>query len=221
MEKRKDPKQLMEEGWKSRENLNFEQAEKKLTKAKKLFEEQEDFYNASECLNHLSILKKMRGMELLREAVRLGLESLKLNEEKGNKTILSKRAVASSLKTLGEFEKAEKYIKAVVENMKENSTARSEMRTDLAFNLMRRGKINEAKEQIELAQKELEEGWENERFPHKVIWKTKLLNYRSLIEYNLGNIDIAKELAEEMHKLAKENDLKTRLEEAKSLLELF
>ena len=101
MEKRKDPKQLMEEGWKAREDLHFEEAEKKLTQAKKLFEEQEDFYNASECLNHLSILKKMRGMELLREAVRLGLESLKLNEEKGNKTILSNRVVASSLKTLG------------------------------------------------------------------------------------------------------------------------
>ena len=108
-----------------------------------------------------------------------------------------------------------------MENIKENSAARSEMLADLAFNLMRRGKINEGKEQIELAQKELEEGWNQERMPHKMIWKTKLLNYQSLIEYNLGNTDRAKELAEEMLKLAKENDLKTRSEEAKSLLELF
>ncbi|PIR43318.1 hypothetical protein COV24_03270 [candidate division WWE3 bacterium CG10_big_fil_rev_8_21_14_0_10_32_10] len=221
MENISDPKQLMEQGWKARENLEFEKAEQLLNTAKKMFEEQKDFYNISECLNHLSILKKMQGGILIQKSVELAEESLKINEEHNTKAILSHRALASSLKTLGAFEQAEKHINTVVEDMKENSAARADMRADLALNFLRRGNIQNATEQIELAKKELEEGWEAERMPHKMIWKTKILMYQSLVEYNKGNKEKSKEWAVEAQKLAKEYNLKTRLKETELLLSLF
>ena len=211
----------MEAGWKARENYEFVRSEELLNKAKTLFEEQGDFHNVTECLNHLAYLRKTQSFVLAKEAEKFAAESLTLASNKSLDPTLSHRANASVLKYAGEFEKAESHVKSVIEGMKTNSAARGDMQADLALILMRRGQINNALKEIELASKELEEGWEAERMPHKMIWKVKLLLTWSLIDYNLGKIEEGKNKALEAKKLAEENDLKMRLEEANATLELF
>lgn len=221
MNKEAKAKDLMEKGWKAREAHEFEESEKLSLEAKALFEELKDWGNVVECLNHLAYLRKIQSFQFGQEAIEFAAEALRFAKEHNVKTALAERANSSVLKYAGEFETAEKFTRSFVVQMTENPAARADMRGDLAFILMRRGKLDEAREEIELAFKELEEGWEEERMPHKMIWKTKLLGYASLIAYNSGDVDKAERLAEEFYQLAKEHNLEMRLHEAESLLELF
>lgn len=221
MTQQTDPKTLMEEGWKARENYEFEKSEKLLVEAKKLFEKLGDWKNVTECLNHLAYLRKTQAFRFNQEAIKYATKSLETANEKSLDAVLCHRANSSILKYAGSYEQAEAHTRTVIDNMSKNPAARADTRTDLAVILMRRGKIDEAKREIDLAEKELEEGWEKERMPHKMVWKTKLLMTSSLINYNLGNITDAKLQVAEAYALAEEHHLKMRLEEAKELLKLF
>jgi len=211
---------LMEEGWKARERLDFAKSEFLLNEAKSLFEELEDWHNVTECLNHLAYLYKVKAFNDIKKASDCVSNSLRLCAQKKKDNTLSLRAASSIYKYAGEFEKAEKYLSEFIESQK-NPAARGDMRGDLAYNYMRRGNLPKAKEEIELAIKELNEGWEKERMPHKMIWKTKLLMFKSLIFYNDGKIKDAKILAEQALALSKEHNLKMRTQEAQNLVTIF
>ncbi|MCX6784210.1 MAG: hypothetical protein NT141_04090 [candidate division WWE3 bacterium] len=216
-----DPKILMEDGWKARENYEFKQSEKLLTVAKSLFEKQKDWQNVTECLNHLAYLRQMQAFDLLVQGRKFAAESLTVARKESVDQALPNRANQTILRWLGEFEQADEFAKVLVNSINTNSAARAEARGSLALILMRTGKINEAKNEIELAFRELDEGWEKERMPHKMIWKTKLLIIASLIDYNLGNKKDAKIRAAKALALSKEHNLKMRLAEAEELLKLF
>jgi len=47
----------MEQGWRAREALDFDTAERLLNDAKALFEKSDDWFNVTECLNHLAYTK--------------------------------------------------------------------------------------------------------------------------------------------------------------------
>jgi len=215
-----DPQQLMEQGWKARGDYRFAESEKLLTTAYKIFLSQKDYSNASECLNHLAYLYKTISFENSNKAKDYANKALELCQKHHVKNTLAFRANASVYKYAGNFEKAEKY---VLEFLKKetNPAPRADMLGDLAFVTMRRGNIQKAKEIINEALSELERGWEAERMPHKIIWKTKLLMHKSLILYNLGKVGKAKIIAQNALELAKENKLKMRLAESQELLTTF
>lgn len=215
-----DPQELMEQGWKAREDYRFAKSEELLTKAYDLFLSQQDYSNASECLNHLAYLYKTISFDNSIKAKNYANKALELCQKYDIKDTLAFRANASVLKYAGNFEKAEKYISKFLEK-EESLASRADVLGDLAFITMRCGNTHKAKEIIDQAIKELEQGWENERMPHKMIWKTKLLMYKSLILYNSDEVKEAKILAQEAQKLAQGNNLKMRLAEAQELLELF
>lgn len=216
----KDPQKLMEQGWKAREDYRFPESEKLLTQAYNLFLSQGDYLNASECLNHLAYLYKTISFTNANLAKDHAQKALKLCQKHHIKDTLAFRANSSVYKYAGNFEKAEKYLLKFLE--KETHPApRADILGDLAFITMRRGNIQKAQEIINEALGELEKGWEDERMPHKMIWKTKLLMYKSLILYNLDDKVEARKLAQEAQKLAKDNNLKMRLAESQELLKLF
>lgn len=213
--------ELMEKGWRARENYKFDKAEELLTRAWDLFKKEDDWSNVVECLNHLAYLRKVQSFRLSQEATKFAKKALEKAKEKKVQTTLAERANSSVLKYAGEFEKAEKHTRTFIENTPNDAAARADMRGDLAYILMRRGRLAQAQSEIELALAELEKGWEKARMPHRMIWKTKLLMYQSLIKYNSGEVEEAKQLAGEALKLSQENQLQMRQEEATTLLELF
>lgn len=213
-------KYLMEEGWKAREALEFDKAEILLNEARKEFEALNDYSNVTECLNHLAYLYKLKAYWSGKKAVEYAKRSLETAKEKNAKTILSIRAVVSTLKYTGNFEEAYPYIKSFIDSQ-ENVAAKGDVEADFAFTTMRMGYPDEALKIINDSISHIEEGWEMERMPHKAIWMSKAYLFRGLINYNLGKKDEAKKDYNQALKYAKDADNKTRLAEAEDLKRLL
>jgi len=207
----------MERGWKTREEHNFEEAEKLLNEAKDIFEREGDWFNVTECLNHLAYNKKTQAQNMLTEGYALASESLKIAKEKGTKNVFANRAMLSLSDALGVYEEAINYAKETLETFGEIAD-RADILSHIATLELRAGDKEKAKETIEEADSLLEKTWDESKAPHIYIWKTRLLGAKALIEYDLGNIEVAKKLAEDGLQLAKEKELKTRVKQLEHLV---
>ncbi|HOM77862.1 MAG TPA: hypothetical protein PLT50_01505 [bacterium] len=213
-----NPKEIMEAGWKARENLEFEKAEKLLKKALELFKEKEDWFNVTECLNHLAYNEKLkavqsnqRGLEFTKESI----EIAKIHETKVSSVL---RALISLSSSAGLFEQALKLTEQTLqEDLK--PLPKADMLSHKATFLLRTGNLQKAKEVIEEAEKlwikyELEE---NE--PHRSIWKSRLLMTKGLILFNIGERETGLNTLKDALNLSKEQNLKARISEIETLLE--
>lgn len=210
-------KELMEKGWKAREDHHFEEAEKLLNEAKEIFENEKDWFNVTECLNHLSYNKKIQGEKLLLEGYELSKEALDTAKKYGTKTVLIYRSLLSLAMSLGMFEISSKYSKEFMEQMKSEAD-RADVLTHIAMINLRTGKINEAEKTIAEAKMLLDKNFETVTEPHRFIWKTKTLLAEALILLNQGNLDKASNIAQEALKIAKDNNLKTRVDQANQII---
>jgi len=214
-----EAKRLMEGGWKAREDLDFEKAEKLLTEAREMFEKDGDWFNVTESLNHLAYTQKLkaiqnnlRGMEYAKEAERL---STKYSTKKSS--IL--RTLMSLASSLGLFEQALKWGKeCLTQTTKPLSEA--DVLSHIAVFQLRTGKLEESEKTINEAESLMQNNWNDEKEPHRSIWKSKILATKSLILYNKGHLEEAKIYIKNARKIAEEQNLKTRLAEIDSIAEL-
>ncbi|MBD3365928.1 hypothetical protein GF360_01140 [candidate division WWE3 bacterium] len=213
-------KEKMEKGWKAREAHEFEEAEKLLREALEEFQEKEDWFNATECLNHLAYLKKIQSKLAAEEGFSLAKQGLELAEKHGSKKVHVYRSLRSLSDEQGRFEKALEYAEKCLEGY-ENPMSRADMQSHIALYKMRTGRLEDAKELAEQALTTLETHWEEEREPHRSIWKTSALLVLGLIAYNGGFLDQAHDYGEEALELAEKADSKTRILQAKQFLDLF
>ena len=213
-------KDLMEQGWKAREALDFEKADELLKMAMQLFEKNEDWFNVTECLNHLAYTEKVKAVHGFEAGIKLAEKSLKISEEKGTKKVLLLRALASLSAAVGNFEVAMKYAKESVELMQKPED-KADMNVHIAFYLLRTGKPDEALELINDAILVLEKNESEVRDPHISIWLTNAMVKKGCILYDLGRLDEAKKIGEEALKIEKEKDTKTRGVETEEFLKLF
>lgn len=213
-------KQLMGDGWKAREDYRFKEAEDMLNEAYELFVQEEDYFNATECLNHLSINERLKAGVSMKKAIECAQKSYKLAQDKGTKTDLILRALMSSYGTAGEYELGMKYVEELLSRT-EKPANRADYLTHLAMFKLRAGDISSARDSIEEAEKLLDEGWDSEREPHRSIWKCAILMNKSVILYNLGKKNDACKYAKEALELAKAQNLKARIQQAERLMELF
>ena len=209
-------KSLMEKGWKAREAHDFERSEKLLISAKKEFEELGDWFNVTECLNHLAYLHKSLALKEGQEGLELARESLRVAKEKGTKTASVFRALLSLLDSAGNFEEAKLYVKELMEKVK-NVAVRGDAKSHLAKFTLRSGDKVNAKVLIEEAIKDINEGWELERMPHKAIWLTGALMTKALINFNSGNLKEAKKDLEKAEEFAKQSESKSRIYQVSEL----
>ncbi|OGC50637.1 hypothetical protein A2716_03045 [candidate division WWE3 bacterium RIFCSPHIGHO2_01_FULL_40_23] len=219
-EKLKYAKKIMEEGWKAREALEFEKAEKLLNEALKIFEEEGDHFNLIEATDHLAYSKKLKGLVLINEGLNLSIEALKTADERGMERALPLRAIMSLANAFGNFEVALKYCEEALP-LFDKSMPKADILSHKATFLLRTGHIREAGRVIDEALKLCEKNWEKEREPHRSIWKSKALLTKGLILYNRKKLKEAREYGEEAKKLAQKKDLKTRLIEINLFLDLF
>ncbi|KKS17454.1 MAG: hypothetical protein UU77_C0002G0014 [candidate division WWE3 bacterium GW2011_GWC1_41_7] len=213
-------KELMENGWKHREELKFGEAETLLEQAKTIFMENEDWFNYTETLNHLAYLHKLKASQELQIAEKFATESYNTAREKGSKEIHALRAVISILESRGMFENAIPYTKKYIE-LQGGPGSKGDIESHLANFLLRTGKSEEALETVNKAIANIEAGWESEREPHRSVWKSKALTVKALILFNSGQKEEALKLVDEAWELAKEQKLITRLSQIKSVREMI
>ena len=216
----KQAKDLMEQGWKAREALDFEKADELLNKAMQLFEKNADWFNVTECLNHLAYNEKVKAVHTLDSGIKLAEKSLKTAEENGTKKVLLLRALASLSEAVGNFEVAIKYAKEFVELMQKPED-KADMNAHIAFYLLRTGKPEEALELMNDSILILEKNESEVQEPHISIWLTNAMIKKGCILYDLGKLDEAKKIGEEALKIVKEKDLKTRDVKTEEFLKLF
>lgn len=216
----KSAKELMEQGWQAREAHDFDKAEKLLEQAYSIFIEQNDYFNATECLNHLGETQKIKAIVILEKAKKYVEDSFDLAKEKGSKIDLVLRAFMSVYATSGDYEAGLPYLQDLLSRTG-NPANRADYLSHLATYQMRMGDVTSAKISIDEAEGLIEEGWDSEREPHRSIWKTRILMTKSLVLYNMGDFENARNYAEKAVDIAREKDLKTRITQAENLLKIF
>ncbi|MFA6982116.1 MAG: hypothetical protein WC243_03790 [Patescibacteria group bacterium] len=216
----KDAKQLMEEGWKAREGLEFETAEKLLNEAKVIFEQEGNWFDVTETLNHLAYSEKLKAIHHNLEGMKLAKEAGELATLHSTNKVLVLRALMSLANSAGLFEQALKWGYECL-TLFDKPAPRADVLSHIATFQLRTGKLDEAEVTISEAETLLDEGFEGEREPHRSIWKSKILMTKALIMYNKGNLTEGKVCIEEALKIADTQNLKTRTEEIKSVIEIF
>lgn len=213
-------KDLMEKGWQARENHEFEKAEELLTQAKSIFEREEDWFNVTECLNHLALSYKLQSIKLADKSVQTALASLETAKTNNTKTNLIYRNLMSAYDSAGNFEMALIYCEKCLEDTSK-PIIKGDLLSHKATYEMRIGKLNDAQTTIETALKLIEDGWQDEVEPHRSIWKCRSLLAKAIILFNANQIDKAKSAANEALQIAKSNNLKTRIEQAQNIVDLI
>jgi len=215
-----DAKKIMEEGWKARENLEFEKAEKLLNQAMALFEKNDDWFNVTEALNHLAYTEKLKAVHHNLKGMEYAKKSERIAKEHFTKKVLILRALMSLANSSGLFEQALKWGYECLEEFSK-PLPRSDILSHIATFQLRTGKLSEAEKVINEAESLMEQHFDEENEPHRSIWKSKILATKGLILYNKDDIKGARKYLKEALDIAEKQDLKTRVAEIKAMMELF
>ncbi len=213
-------KNLMEEGWKARENLEFEKAEKLLNEAKALFETSGDWFNVTEATNHLAYTEKLKAVHHNLKGMRYAKDSEETAIEHSTKKVLVLRTLMSLANSAGLFEQALKWgYKCLSEFTK--PLPKADILSHIATFQLRTGKLVDAEKTINDAELLMDNHLEEEQEPHRSIWRSKILATKGLILYNRGETESAKEYLKNALDVAKKHNLKTRITEIETIMELF
>lgn len=216
----RDAKVLMEKGWKARENLEFEKAEKLLSEALMIFEETGDWFNVTEALNHLAYTEKLKAVHHNLKGMEFAKRSMETADKHETKKVLVLRTLMSLANSAGLYEQALKWGNGCLAEFSK-PMPKADVLSHIATFQLRTGNLSEAEKSIHKAESLMEEGWEQEAEPHRSIWKSKILATKGLILYNKNDLSEAKKYLTEALSIAEKNDLKTRIAEIKEILNLF
>lgn len=215
-----EAKELMENGWRARENLEFNKAKELLLQAKGVFENEEDWFNVTECLNHLAYNEKLQAMHHNLDGIKYAEEAEEIANKHNTERKLILRTLMSLASSAGLFERALHWSKEAIPMFTKDADKADIFGHAATFNL-RTGDIKKALENIEIAEDLMGKGFDTQNEPHRSIWKSKLLLTKALISFNNDDIPSAKRFFEEGYKIAKDQNLKTRIAEAEALKPLF
>jgi tetratricopeptide (TPR) repeat protein len=209
-------KKLMADGWKAREKLDFELAEKFLTEAKTLFEHENDWYNVTECLNHLAYNEKLKAEQQVSKALAYNKEADSVSNAHNTKKAAVLRAQMSVETSAGLYEAGLAHAQEALK-LTDTAQPRADILAHLALFQLRTAHLADAEKAILEAEKLFQEAPEQVQEPHKSIWWTKLLATKALIYFNKGNANEAKAIVETALEIANKNDLKARITELGNL----
>lgn len=210
----------MEKGWKAREDLKFKEAEKLLKEARKLFEQEKDWFNVTEAMNHLAYLKKTQSVHHNLEGLDISQEAAKVADKHNIKKLFVLRALMSLASSAGNFERALNYGMEALPLYKKPAD-RADILSHIATFQLRTGKMKEAQKTIKEAESLFKKGKKDVGEPHRTIWESKMMLTKAMIMYNKGSEKKSKKMAEKALGLAKKHGLKTRIKEIEAFLEVF
>jgi len=213
-------KNIMNLGWQAREALHFPKAYGLLNFSKTVFESINDWYNVTECLNHLAYTHKLEGVhhsvEGLKEAELSEQVALTNNTKKGSVY----RALMSLASSAGNFELALKYSLQCL-NETSKPLPQADVLSHIATFYMRTGNLTEAENTIIKAETLYKDNYSKEEEPHRSIWHTRILFTKAIILFNKGNKEESKKILLEALEIANKQSLATRQVEINNLLKLF
>lgn len=215
-----ESKEKMKQGWIAREAHEFQEAHRLLQEALEDFKEDNDWFNVTECLNHLAYSEKIQAVLHLDKGLNLAEESLDLAEDNNVKKAHIYRALLSLTTASCQFEKTLIYGEKCLA-LYDDPLNRADVLSHMARAQLRTGDIAVAKETIETALNLLEENSSNAEEPHLSIWKASALITKGFVLYNLGKISEARKIGRAALELAQKADLKTRHKQALQFLKLF
>lgn len=214
-----EAKKTMEKGWKAREDHKFEEAEKLLKDAKKIFEKEGDWFNVTECLNHLAYNEKLQAIEKLNKGIDYVHEATEVASKHETKDVFIDRAFTSLYETAGIYEKAIEHARKTL-NAYGEGCDKADMLSHISSFELRLGNLQKARETNDKAIEMFENHKSGATEPHRYIWETRLLGNTALIEFHLGNRDKAVEIAKNALEIAEKHNLKTRKSQLELLLEI-
>jgi len=220
MDEIKNSKKLMETGWKARENLEFKKAETLLNEAKTIFENEGDWFNVTETLNHLAYTEKLRAGNHNRKGMQYVKDAERIATEHSTKKALVLRTLMSLASSAGLFEQGLKWGDESLQYFTKPAI-KADILSHIATFQLRTGMLAKAESTIDEAEELMKDTDNQVDEPHKSIWKTKILLTKALILYNKGSLNEAKVCVEKARKIAEEQNLKTRLKEIEAIGELF
>lgn len=214
----------IELGWKQRELHNFTDADKLLLESiDELTNSMEDPKQLTEAINHYVYSLKMQGQIKLKEAAEKANKSLKVATDNNIDNTLSLRAAISANTGIGFFEQSLKYAKEYQSRCTKPFPI-ADSTEQVAYSLLRTGRALEAQLEIDIAYDIMlnNDDFKSEREPHQGILKLKIYITKILIEYNLNNTKLAKELYDTAIEIANEKEeYKHRKMELEALQTLF
>jgi tetratricopeptide (TPR) repeat protein len=213
-------KKMMEDGWKAREELKFDEAEKLLKSAREIFEKESDWYNVTECLNHLAYNEKLKAIYSLKKGLAFAEDAYNISRKYSTKEVGVLRALFTLNMTLGNYESALVLIERYISFQKKPEDL-ADANTHKALCLLRIGKILEALELVNESLRILEKNESVVKDPHISVWITSAMLKKAVILYDLGEKENSFHLTEEALSLAKEKGLKTRILEAEEFLKFL
>ncbi len=211
---------MMEKGWKAREDLHFEEAEKILHEVRDLFEKDKDWFHVTEALNHLAYNEKLKAVHQNLRGLELAEESMQVAKKHKIEKMLILRALMSLANSSGNYERALKYGLEALPLFKKPAD-KADILSHIATFQLRTGRVRDAFRTIKKAEGIFKKAKKKTKDPHRSIWESKILLTKALIMYNRNQLKRAKKLGEKALKLAKNKDLKTRKEEVRTFLKLL
>jgi len=170
MTKIEKAKNIMEKGWKAREILKFKKAEKLLYKANKMFEEESDWFNVTEALNHLAYNEKLKAVHHNLKGMKYAEESEKIANLYKTDNMLVLRALMSLGNSSGQYEKALKWAAKALPLFTKD-TDKADIKSHIALFQLRTGQKDKALNTIEQAESLMKNGYTTEGEPHRSIEK--------------------------------------------------
>lgn len=162
---------------------------------------------------------RLEGKGKLAEALKLGQEVYKFNQDEGLKNFLGPRSVAHTLQDLGDFEGAEVFSRELIELVNGNPFRQGDEMAHLALGLLRMGRIKEAQELIEKSLKQISEYSRGERYSG--VTYSAALMIKALILNAGGNSKEALNLVREALTIAKKDKLHFRIFQAEKLIKFL
>lgn len=215
-----DPRNLMELGWKARENLEFDKAEELLKEALEMFEEAGDWFNVTEALNHLAYTQKLRAEQYNFQGNIYTKRSLGISKQHATKNTSVIRALMSLTSSAGLFEQALYWCR---ESLKQDlkPLPKADILSHLATFYLRTGDLNRAKEAINEAEQIMEDHESEVENPHRSIWKSRILLTKGIILFDSGDKEKSRAYLEKALETAKSQDLKSRIKEIEQIMEMY
>jgi len=215
-----EAKKVMELGWQAREALEFEKAEQLLNQAKSIFQEQGDWFNVTECLNHLAYTEKVKASQSLIKGVAFANKALETANKNTTKLVHIYRVLFSLSVSLGNFEAALKWINEYLALQKKPEDV-ADAKANKALCLLRMGNAKDALALIDEALVTLQANASGIAEPHISLWLVAALLKKAVILYDTGQVAEADTVSSTALVLAREKNLKTRIVEIEEFRKNF
>lgn len=168
--------------------------------------------------NEFVIQKRLEAQKVLNEALEMGKDILKYDQENNISDAASIRSIANTMLDLRLFESAEEYLSMLVEHYGPNSGRLGDALSHFAFCKLRMGKAYDAFELLDKAVEAINKNTANEPPKLVAVWLAHSFIVRGQVLNALGEREKALDAAKRAYEIATKADAVFRKKQAHDLI---